>query len=195
MEIDADRLVFALVLGILPVAGAANDQACFSGGHDSGSLSFAAAVEGTGFAGRFERFSVRYCMEESGPAAGRIEVEVELASAGSGNRDRDQTMRGAEFFDIENHPVARWESRRIDPDGDGYVAQGRLTLKGVTAEQSIRFSLDRSGSEWIASGSLVLAGDAEVDRQRFGVGTGEFADPEFVRNRVGVEFSVELSSP
>ena len=37
-----------------------------------------------------------------------------------------------------------------------------------------------------------MQGGAEVDRQRFDVGTGEFADPEFVRNRVDVAFEVLL---
>jgi hypothetical protein len=46
----------------------------------------------------------------------------------------------------------------------------------------------------MARGGFTLAGSADVDRQRFDVGTGEFADPEFVRNRVDVAFEVRLTS-
>lgn len=180
---------FLLALGPL---FASADETCFSGGHDSGFLEFSGAVEGTGFTGRFGEFSVEYCVPEAGPESGGIRVEVRLESADTDNRDRDQTLMGSEFFAVDEHPRARWRSRRIEGADDGYRASGELTLKGITRDQPIRFTLEPDGADYRARGGFTLAGTADVDRQRFEVGTGDFADPEFVRNRVDVRFDVKL---
>lgn len=191
MEI-VSRLI-ALVFLALPLAAPAQTN-CFEGDGGTGSLEFRGAVEGTEFTGQFGSFSVRYCMSEGEAEKGSIEVEVDLVSAESGNRDRDTELAGEAFFAVQQHPVSTWRSENIVAVDNGYVADGKLTLKGITASQSIRFTLAAEGDSLVAAGSFVLAGDADVDRQRFEVGTGEFADPEFVRNRVDVLFSVTMAT-
>lgn len=186
------------VLLALGVTGAAANsvvepQACYLGGTAPGDLlQFRGAIEGSGFSGRFGSFSVQYCMPDGQPEAGAIEVQVELASADSRNRDRDEALLGEEFFDVERFPVSTWTSSRIEQDGSDYRAAGTLELKGVRAEQAIRFQLTPDGDSIAVQGSFVLGGSAEVDRQRFAIGTGEFADPEFVRDRIELTFEVEL---
>jgi len=188
----AAALAVACLLAV--PAGARAAERCFAGGQDSGRLEFAGAVEGSGFTGNFGEFSVIYCMDGEDPAEGEIEVEVELASADTDNRDRDQTLKGEEFFAVDQYPESRWVSESIEEedDGDGYAARGELELKGIRADQEIRFTLEPDGEAVIARGEFSMRGAAEVNRQRFDVGTGEFADPEFVRNRVDVSFEVRL---
>lgn len=174
--------------------GARAEEECFSGGHDSGTLEFSGAVDGSGFTGSFGEFTVSYCLADGDPAAGEIEVQVELASADTDNRERDQALKGEEFFAVDEYPRASWNSQAIARDGDEYLAEGELALKGVRADQAIRFTLDPDGEAIVARGRFTMLGGAEVNRQRFDVGTGEFADPEFVRNRVDVSFEVMLTS-
>lgn len=193
--------ILAVGLSVASFAASADEQ-CFAGSHDSGTLEFSGAVEGSGFTGVFGEFSVGYCMPAGIPADGTIEVLVELASADTDNRERDEALHGEEFFAVEQYPQARWVSTAIAPDGqgngngngdgNGYWAEGELELKGIRASQAIRFTLQPDGDALIARGAFTISGGAEVDRQRFDVGTGEFADPEFVRNRVDVSFDVRL---
>jgi len=185
-------LVATLAMALPLSAAAADDGPCYSGGADGGRLEFTGAVEGNEFTGRFERFTVAYCMPPGAPGEGRIEVEVDLASAVSGNRDRDATLQGPEFFAVDEHPVSTWASTSIERASQGWRADGELVLKGIRADQAIEFTLTPDGEALRAEGRFVLAGDTTVDRQRFEVGTGEFADPEFVRNKVVVEFEVTL---
>ncbi|HMB37975.1 MAG TPA: YceI family protein [Wenzhouxiangellaceae bacterium] len=172
----------------------AAEQTCFVGSHETGELAFSGAVEGTGFTGRFGEFSVKYCMPESGPADGRIDVQVNLSSADTENRERDETLKGEEFFAVGQYPEAVWTSHSISADADEYVADGDLELKGIKASQPIRFTLTPDGDDLFVSGKFSMAGDAEVERLRFDVGTGDFADPEFVRNRVDVTFEIRLQA-
>jgi len=189
--VPAAALICALVA--VPANLIAEPEACYHGSAEQGGqLEFRGAVEGSGFSGRFESFRVDYCMPAAAPEAGQIEVSVELASANSRNRDRDEALAGEEFFDVERFPFSTWTSKRIERVESGYVADGVLELKGVRADQAVRFELTPDGEAILAVGRFVLGGTAELDRQRFGVGTGEFVDPEFVRDRIELEFEVEL---
>ena len=196
MELNTEPMkTLALLILLLSLASVpAAAQTCYSGGDESGTLEFAGAVEGTGFTGDFGDFSVDFCMSEGAPTSGTIEVTVALGSADSENRDRDETLLGPEFFHVEQFPEATWISRAIRSTGDGYEADGQLTLRDITADQAIVFQLTPDGDDLVAEGRFTMAGSAEIQRLRFDVGTGEFADPEFVRNRVDVAFEVRLTS-
>lgn len=190
-------LSFCLVFMAAALASslAAAEERCYAGDASSGTLEFMGAVEGTGFTGRFGEFSVEFCIPGDAPVDGRIETRVSLGSADTGNGDRDEALVGEEFFHVDQYPESVWTSRKIRAagSGDGYIADGELRLKGITAGQGIRFTLSPDGADLIATGEFTLSGDAEVDRQRFEVGTGEFADPEFVRDRIEVRFEVRLN--
>lgn len=192
--------IFAPIIGVSALAALmlsgtsvlAAEQNCFRGSQDTGELTFGGAVEGTGFVGRFGRFSVEYCMSDDGPSDGRIDVRVQLSSADTDNPDRDETLKGEAFFAVEQYPEATWKSRSISKDGEVYAAAGELEIKGIRAEQTVNFTLTPDDGDLLAKGEFSMIGDAEVDRSRFDVGTGEFADPEFVRNRVDVSFEIRL---
>ena len=189
-----ENLRVAALAGLLIAAAPIAAETCYVGGADTGTLEFRGAVEGTGFTGTFGDFGVRYCMAEGAPTDGAIEVTVVLASADSDNRDRDEALLGPEFFAVERFPESTWTSTAIRAAGDGYTADGELTLRDITAPQSIVFQLTPDGEAIVAEGRLMMGGEAEIDRSRFDVGVGEFEDPEFVRNRVDVTFEVVLNA-
>lgn len=190
-ESNLRRATAILLLTLAATSAVA--QSCYSGNADRGTLTFEGAVEGTGFTGAFGQFDVEFCLADGDPSTGEIEVRVALDSADSNNRDRDEALLGPEFFHVERFPQATWTSTSIQASGDGYRADGELTLRDITAPQSITFRLSPDGDALVAQGRFSMTGGSEIDRQRFDIGTGEFADPEFVRNRVDVRFEVELS--
>ncbi|GAB4180141.1 MAG: hypothetical protein Kow0020_16140 [Wenzhouxiangellaceae bacterium] len=167
---------------------------CYAGGADSGKLEFRFALDGREFDGHFNAFSVHYCMPEADPGAGNIEVEVELDSVETGNRERDSTLRGPDFFDVAAHPVSRWRSTEVTAlDSGGWRADGVLELKGREGTQAIRFDLSEQADRLHLVGRFTMTGEARVHRLAFDVGTGEFADPDFIRDAVDVRFDVRLS--
>lgn len=181
-----------VALMLATASGATAEENCFRGDQDTGELVFSGAVEETGFTGRFGQFSVEYCMPDGRPTDGRIDVRVRLSSADTENPERDETLKGEAFFAVEQYPEASWKSRSISAGADGYLADGELELKGIRAAQAVNFTLKPDGDDLLARGEFSMVGDADVNRSRFDVGTGEFADPEFVRNRVDVGFQIRL---
>lgn len=175
-----------LLAGCLPLLAVA-ETACFQADGDSGELNFRGVVEGTGFSGFFEDFRVRLCMEEQQLDSAEIEVRVQMAAATVGNREGDEALRGQYMFAVSLFPEAVWRSSSVAASGDGYLAQGQLSLRGISAEQPVNLKLERDGD------ALWLSGTAEVRRLDFNVGSGEFEDPDFIRNRIDLRFELELA--
>jgi polyisoprenoid-binding protein YceI len=74
-------------------------------------------------------------VESTGEPAGvRARGTVEVASVSTRSDQRDQHLRGAEFFDAENHPHVTFASTRIEPDAEGLRVVGDLTIKNITRE-------------------------------------------------------------
>lgn len=178
-----------IVTGALLLAGSLRaGENCHDGGGDTGKLEFSAVQDGSRFTGRFENFSVEYCWPgDAAPADGAIRVSVRPASAVTNNRDRDQTLESDEFFAVDAYPESTWVSREISRDGDGYRATGELTIRDITRQQPVTFSLERVEEGWR------MRGEAEVRRLDYDVGTGEFADTDFIGNRVGIAFDLVLA--
>ncbi|TVQ42052.1 MAG: YceI family protein [Wenzhouxiangella sp.] len=178
-------LIVLLALGLIAVAAA--EERCYHGNADSGELSFRGEADGNRFNGRFRSFEVRVCMSADEPESARIEVTVETGSATVGNRQGDAALVDDELFAAERYPQAVWISEDLESHEDGYLATGELSLRGVSASQPVRLSFEPGDQ------TLGLSGGAEIMRLDYGVGQGEFEDPDFIRNRVDLSFDLALS--
>jgi len=152
-------------------------------------LGFTAAWEGREFEGRFKDFTARIEFLPQQPDLGMIEVMVSTASAGTGNRERDEGMADPEWFDFAAHPQAHYVASAFRAvDSTTFDAIGKLTLKGISRPVDVRFSWRE------VDGVVFMQGETELNRVDFGVGSGEWADEEFVAHAVKVAFHLELSS-
>ena len=161
-------------------------ESCYTADQESGELRFSGVAEGTPFRGKFGGFSVRLCLSGEDLTTADIEVTVQTGSADVGNRDGNQALKDDEFFAVDQFPEARWVSTEIARDGDDYLAEGSLSIKSLESAQPVTLSLETDGE------SRVLSGSAEIMRLDWEVGTGEFEDTDFIRNRVDLSFELEL---
>ncbi|MEJ7660764.1 MAG: YceI family protein [Hymenobacter sp.] len=116
------------------------------------------------------------------PAQAALDVRVEAATISTGNKLKDKHARGDGWFDVQRYPTIRFASTAIARRGDAYVANGRLTLHGVTRLVVIPFSfLCRRRP---ARG--VFTGQFTVNRHDYGI------EGNFLGFSVGDEFAVEL---
>jgi len=130
--------------------------------------------------GSFSRWTAKIAMDPEAPETAEIRVEIDLASASVGDATQDGMLTGDEFFGVAAHPRAIFTAKGAERSGSGYVARGTLSLKGVSAPQTIRFTLSGNGNRRTVSGTATVA------RARFGVGTGDSAAG--LSPRVAVDF-------
>ena len=154
---------------------------------DQGELLFEPTWEGEMVPGRFTGFDVSLDTGEGGVTGATLEVTVNLGSADMDDPDINEAIAGSEWFDIGRFPVATYKSDSIetDPDG-GHVAKGHLDLKGVRLPVTVPFQWTESNDRAEMSGEVV------IDRTRFSVGSGEWANDDPIGTAVRVRFSVAL---
>ncbi len=70
-----------------------------------------------------------------------VEVTIGVASINTNNADRDKHLRSADFFDVEKFPTIAFKSTKVEKKGEGYVATGLLSIKGVSREIALPFTV------------------------------------------------------
>lgn len=108
---------------------------------------------------------------------GSVEVVIDMTSVTIGTVT--EQAKAGDFFDVANFPLARFQGE-IRPDGDGFIAEGPLSLKGYQAPVTLPFSLQ------IQDGTATMTGQTVMDRRDWNVGEG-------YDNESSVGFSVTLS--
>lgn len=114
-------------------------------------------------------------------AHARADVSVTLASEASDEADFDDGLKGAMGFQVSQFPVARFVATAFThKSGNDYVAAGKLSLRGVTKDIVLPFTLATDGTH------AHMKGTATVIRTDFGVGQGMWAAPSPVAHNVTV---------
>lgn len=135
-----------------------------------GQLGFSLGNGGDRIDGHFGKWTGAIAMDPDHPESATIRLEVDLATATVGDPTQDGMLAGDEFFATAAHPKAVYTSAKVERTGpDSYRARGTLSLKGVSAPQSIRFTLSGTGLRRKVQGSATIA------RKTFGVGNGDSA--------------------
>lgn len=171
-----------LLLLCAPAALAADYRA-----QPGSTLGFTATYQGEAFQGQFKTFTPAIRFDPAALATSRFDVRIALASAGTENAERDEMLVGPEFFDAGGAPEARYVATRFRAlGGDRYVAEGTLTLRGVSKPVPLTF-------RWQPGAQPVLTGEARLSRLAFNVGSGDWTDTELLPDEVVVRTRLVLA--
>jgi polyisoprenoid-binding protein YceI len=95
--------------------------------------------------GSFKTFEGSATTEGDDWSTAKVNFSADIASIDTNMAQRDAHLKGADFFDAENHPKLTFQStsmRRVSDDT--YKLEGNLTIKGVT--RPITFNVEYGGS-------------------------------------------------
>lgn len=144
-------------------------------------LTFTGDQSGEKFIGGFKKFAAQIALDPDHPESGKITVTVDIASAYAGSSDRDGMLPQSDWFDTAKFPQAQFTSTAIRKTGPGqYVADATLTIKGMTKNVTLPFTLVQEGDHWHAQGKVGLK------RNDFALGQGSFANENYVKYPVDV---------
>jgi len=135
-----------------------------------GRLGFSVTSGSDSYRGSFSDWSGAIRFDPENPATADFSITVRLASATVGDATMDGMLQDAEFFASAANPVATWRSTSVRRTGPNrYSASGTLALKGASRPQAVNFTLSGEGLRRHVEGS------ASIDRNAFGIGTGDSA--------------------
>jgi polyisoprenoid-binding protein YceI len=90
--------------------------------------------------GVFDSFGGTIIVDPDGTPS--VTALIDVASVNTGNAQRDGHVKSADFFDVEQYPVATFASTAVRSKGDTYVLDGNLTIKGVTRPVSLELEFN-----------------------------------------------------
>ena len=118
--------------------------------------------------GRFDTFEGTIVTVDD-PLASTVTASVDLSSVNTGQEQRDAHIRSADFFEVEKHPFMTFASTRVRPDGDSFLLDGDLTLKGVTKPVTFKLDVNGFGPDAYGGTRVGFSATTEISRGEFGV--------------------------
>lgn len=103
------------------------------------------------------------------PLDSSVTAEIDLSSIDTGNADRDNHIRSGDFFEVDENKTMSYRSTGVRVDGDDYVLDGELTLKGVTKPVALRLELGGFGPDAYGGIRAGFTATGEIKRSDFGV--------------------------
>lgn len=110
------------------------------------------------------------------PLESTVTATIDLATIDTGNTQRDEHVRSADFLDVATYPTMTYRSTGLRPDGDAFLLDGELTLRGITKEVPLRLEIGGFGPDPFRQDDPFKGARAgftatgELDRTDFGVG-------------------------
>jgi polyisoprenoid-binding protein YceI len=103
------------------------------------------------------------------PENGSVTASIQLDSIATNNDQRDAHIRSADFFEVEKYPTMTYQSTRIARDGDDWVLEGELTLKGVTRPVPLKLEVTGFGPDAYGGYRAGFSAAGEINRHDFNV--------------------------
>lgn len=150
--------------------------------------------------GRFSQVKGTILYDPADPANSSVTVIIETNSLDTGWPHRDEHLRTSDFFDVERYPTITFQSERLTRSGDSWLAEGPLTMHGVTKRMVIPFRFPQPPTRSPESRWMILnaSGAIRLARKDFGVLGGDTFNSWFTRARnatmsdsVDIELEIE----
>jgi polyisoprenoid-binding protein YceI len=118
--------------------------------------------------GRFNEVKGHIVTGEN-PLESSVDIAIDLRSVTTNNEQRDNDLRSRNFFEVETHPVMTYRATGARQDGDRFVLDGELTLKGVTRTVPLTFEPGGFTNDPWGGTRTGFSATAQINRKDFNV--------------------------
>jgi polyisoprenoid-binding protein YceI len=184
------KKLLLLLAGLLAVASTAlaADSYTIDGAHSSAAFAVKHLSIST-VRGRFADVSGTILFDPQAPEKSSVTALIKSTSLTTDNADRDKHLRSGDFFDTAKYPEIRFQSTGVRKDGeDKYVAVGMLTIRDVSKQVEIPFTLAQGKG---GKGESRLGVEAELTLNRYDYHVNWDATGALVGKNVKIELNVE----
>lgn len=141
--------------------------------------------------GRFNDIHGSITVDADKPENSKVEFQIKVESIDTGNSGRDDHLRGPDFFDVKQFPMATFASSSVKKTGDKtWSVTGSLAIHGVKKEVTIPMEHVGSGKGREGEALIGFHGTLTIDRNDFGVSYGK----GMLGDKVDIVVSVEAAA-
>ena len=145
--------------------------------------------------GKFEDYSGSVQFDADNMEMGNISLEVRTKSVNTGIANRDNHLRADEFFGVKKYPTMTFVSSGVkQKEGEQYLVEGDLTIKGKTRKVAMPFTFFGSRENPLKKGQQVAGFEARfsINRLDYGVGPGKYVEMGTIGNQVDILVTLEV---
>jgi polyisoprenoid-binding protein YceI len=127
--------------------------------------------------GRFKDFTGTISYDEKDVTKSSVEFTAKVESIDTGVEPRNKHLRTADFFEVEKYPEMTFKSTRVERKGKGgYILYGNFTLKGVTKEVSLPFTITGAIKDPWGNTRFGINAQTKINRRDYGITYGKAMD-------------------
>lgn len=153
---------------------------------DKSSLGFVATQNDSPVSGQFKKFQGTIQFDPQQLATSMVNIIVDMNSVNASYDQVADTLKAAEWFNVKIFPQATFKASKFKKTGDkSYQAEGTLTMRDKTLPLTLDFTLDE-----FSKTAAHVTGSAMLKRNAFGVGQGEWAATDSIKDDVKINFVV-----
>ncbi|NVK19437.1 MAG: YceI family protein [Methylocystaceae bacterium] len=152
-------------------------------------LGFFATQAGAEFEGAFQKFDSQVKFDPAHPDDTQVKIIIDMASVDTQSADRDSNIVTEDWFHVAKFPTAIFETKSVrEGENGGYIAVSDLTMRGVTKEVDLPFTVE------IENGKAHAKGEIAVSRTDYGIGQGQWAVSTVVGDEVRIFFDLQADA-
>ena len=147
----------------------------------------------TNVKGSFDKFDAVIMYDPDNMANSSVDVSIDVASVNTKDEKRDDHLRSEDFFDAAKHTNITFKSDKIKKTGDQLVAVGTLTIRGVSKQIELPFTLNGPITNPWGQTVIGVEIEFELDRKDYNVKWNKTMDSGgvVVGDNVKIEINLE----
>jgi polyisoprenoid-binding protein YceI len=122
--------------------------------------------------GSFRDFSGAINYDGNDVSKSSVNFTAKVTSIDTGVVPRDNHLRNADFFEVEKYPEMTFKSTKVEKKGKNWEVTGDFTLKGVTKQITIPFTLNGMLKDDKGNVKMGISAQTTINRQDYGVKYG-----------------------
>jgi polyisoprenoid-binding protein YceI len=134
---------------------------------------------------KFKKFTAQIDYDSARPDASKASIDIGVSSFDLGDPEYNQEVLKKEWFNAAQFPKATFVSTAMKAGvGGRFNVNGKLTIKGKTADVSFPLNMKKEGNSTVFEGALT------IKRLLFNIGDGEWKDTATVADDVVIKFHI-----
>lgn len=118
-------------------------------------------------AGGFKEMKAEAKVDMESPDKSSLTIEIKTESLFSDDEKLTTHLKNPDFFDVKKYPTIKFESTKIDMQGEEGTITGKLTMLDKTVEVKVPVKAE------VSDESLKVIADFKIDRTKWGMNYGK----------------------
>ncbi|MBX9587067.1 MAG: YceI family protein [Gammaproteobacteria bacterium] len=153
---------------------------------DKSSITFTATQNNAPVTGEFKAFSGDINFDVEQLSNSNVTIIIDIASVKTSYADIAKTLMSQEWFDAKTFPKATFKANSFSKMGENnFQANGTLTIRDKSTSATLKFELQP-----VSKTTSIAKGETTIQRSTFGIGRGEWASTDNVKDEVKINFTL-----